>query len=164
MNTTIGIYSNHDTAVEAILKLKGSGYPVANLSLVGLMDEEKVDDQRHVTPVNPLKPVGLGIGTVVGTTLGILTGIGIFAIPGFGFLFGAGAVAGAVAGFDFGIIGGGIAAVVSTLGVKDDIAEKYHDALAAGKYLVVAHGSKEEVNQAKMLLHELDTHEAIESH
>jgi hypothetical protein len=164
MNTTIGVYATHDKAVEAIIKLKEAGFPVSQLSLMGLMETEKVDEHKHVAPDNPLKPAGLGIGAVVGLTVGILTGVGVFAIPGLGFLFGAGAVAGAVAGFDFGIIGGGIATVLTTLGVKDDIAKKYHDTLAAGKFLVVAHGTDEETHKAKKLLHELDGHEALNVH
>jgi hypothetical protein len=88
----------------------------------------------------------------------------MFAIPGVGFLFGAGALAGAIGGFDFGLIAGGLAAVLTTLGMKDDIAKKYHAALVAGKFLVVAHGSKEDVAHAKTLLHELGTHESLETH
>lgn len=164
MDATVGVYNNHDKAVEAILRLKDSGYPISKLTLMGLMNEEKVDTERHVTETNPLKPAGLGAGALIGTTLGVLTGLGVFAIPGVGFLFGAGALAGAIGGFDFGLIAGGLAAVLTTLGMKDDIAKRYHDALAAGKFLVVAHGSKEDIAKAKQELHTLGTHESLESH
>ncbi len=164
MNAAIGIYDNHEKAVAAIVKLKESGYPAANLTLMGLTENETVDNAEYVSPVNPIKPAGLGIGVLAGTTLGILTGVGVFAIPGLGFLFGAGALAGAIAGFDIGIIGGGIATVLNTVGVKDEIAQKYHDALAAGKFLVVAHGSEEEVHKAEELLKELNTHSDYTKH
>jgi len=164
MNATIGIYDNHDLAVEAVQKLKDSNYPVSQLSIMGLTETEVVDNKMHITSKNPLKVVGLGAGTAIGTTLGILTGVGIFAIPGVGFLYGAGALVGAIAGFDFGLIGGGIASALSTVGVKDEFAKKYHDALVDGKFLVIAHGTPEHVEQAKILLDEHGTHEEIASH
>ncbi len=164
MNATIGIYDNHDLAVEAVAKLKESGYPVSQLSIMGRAETEVIDDKMHIMPKNPLKVAGLGIGTVLGTTLGILTGVGIFAIPGMGLLYGAGAVVGAIAGFDFGLIGGGIASALATVGVKDENLKKYHDALDAGKFIVIAHGNEEEINKAKDLLYEHDTHEDITLH
>src|SRR4051812_48921534 len=113
MNATIGVYDNHDLAVEAVEKLKNSGYPVSQLSIMGLMVTEVVDDKMHVMPKSNVKTAGLGAGTILGTTLGILTGVGMFAIPGVGFLYGAGALVGAIAGFDFGLIGGGIASALT---------------------------------------------------
>ncbi len=164
MNATIGIYDNHDLAVDAVEQLKNNGYHVSHLSIMGLAETEVIDDKMHIMPKSPIKAAGLGAGTVIGTTLGILTGVGMFAIPGVGVLYGAGALVGAIAGFDFGLIGGGIASALATIGVKDGNEKKYHDALVAGKYLVIAHGNKEDVDRAKDLLHEHGTHEEIHSH
>jgi len=164
MNATIGTYDNHDLAVEAVQKLKDSGYPVAQLSIMGLAETEVVDNEMHITTKNPIKAGGLATGTVVGTTLGILTGLGMFAIPGVGILYGAGALVGAIAGFDFGLIGGGIASALATVGVKDDMGKKYHDALVAGKFIVIAHGSEDDVNKASALLDEHGTHDELASH
>ena len=165
MNATIGIYDNHDLAVEAVQKLKESGYPVTHLSIMGLTEQEEVVDEKgHVIPKSPIKSGGIGAGTVIGTTLGVLTGVGVFAIPGVGFLFGAGALVGAIAGFDLGLIGGGIASALATVGVHDSNAKKYHDALVAGKYLVIAHGNANDVNKAKSLLDEHGTHDDVSSH
>ena len=164
MNATIGIYDNHDLAVAAVEQLKNSGYPVSQLSIMGLAETEVIDDKMHIMPKSPLKTDGAGAGLLLGTTLGILTGVGIFAIPGLGFLYGAGALVGAIAGFDIGLVGGGIASVLETVGVKDENAKKYHDVLVAGKYLVIAHGSEENVNQANELLHEHGMHEGLTTH
>ena len=101
MNATIGIYDNHELAVEAVQKLKDANYPVGQLSIMGLTETETIDEEMHIMPKSPIKPAGLGVGTVAGTAIGILTGVGIFAIPGLGFLYGAGALVGAIAGFDF---------------------------------------------------------------
>lgn len=164
MNATIGVYDNHDLAVEAVQKLKDSGYPVSQLSIMGLAETEVIDNEMHITTKNPIKATGLATGTVVGTTLGILTGVGMFAIPGVGVLYGAGALVGAIAGFDFGLIGGGIASALATVGVKDDMGKKYHDALVAGKFIVIAHGDKADVERAKNMLNEHGTHDEVTSH
>ena len=164
MNATIGTYDNHDLAVEAVIKLKDSGFPVSELSIMGLAETEVIDDKLHIIPKNPIKTAGVGAGTALGVTLGILTGIGVFAIPGVCFLYGAGALVGALAGFDFGLIGGGIASVLATVGVKDETTKKYHDALVAGKFLVIVHGKDADVSRAKDILHEHGTHDELEKH
>lgn len=164
MNAAIGIYDNHELAVEAVEILKDENYPVSQLSIIGKAETEVIDEEMRITPKSPLKVAGLGAGTAIGTALGVLTGVGMFAIPGLGVLYGAGALVGAIAGFDFGLIGGGIASVLATVGVKEEQAKKYHDALSAGKFVVVVHGSELDVNRAKDLLHEHGTHEDIALH
>ena len=169
MNATIGIYDNHELAVEAVLHLKDSGYPVGQLSIMGLTETEVVDAENHVITKSPIAAASMGVGTgvAVGTAVGILTGVGIFAIPGLGMLYGAGALVGAIAGFDFGLIGGGLASILATVGVKDENAKRYNDVLRRGKYIVVADGTEEEVYKAKDMLHiygkhtELDLHPAL---
>lgn len=165
MNATIGIYDNHDLAVEAVQKLKDSGFPVSELSIIGLAETEVIDDRMHIMPKSPIKAAGLGAGTALGTTLGILTGIGVFAIPGVGFLYGAGALVGAIAGFDFGIMGGGIAsALATTFNIEHDIAKNYHDALVAGKFIVIVHGKNADVNKALDVMHIHGTHSKLTQH
>lgn len=164
MNTTIGIYTNHETAVDAVIKLKESGFPVEHLTIMGKAETEDVDKNLHITTHNPVNVTGLAAGTAVGTALGVLTGVGLLAIPGVGFLYGAGALVGAIGGLDFGIMGGGLATVLTSLGVKDENAKKYHDALDQGKFLLIAHGDKEIVNDAKKRLTAIGRNEDVASH
>ena len=55
MNATIGIYNSHDLAVDAVIKLKNSGFPVSELSIIGLMETEVMDKDQHVIPKYTLK-------------------------------------------------------------------------------------------------------------
>lgn len=160
MNSAIGIYDSHDKALDAVKELKDADYPVKQLSIIGRADVEVVDEGMHIQSKNPLNLAGVGIGTTLGAALGILTGVGVFAIPGLGFLYGAGALVGAIAGFDFGLIGGGIASVLATIGIKDEDAEKYRQHLDQGKYLLVAQGSEDEVSKARKILQEHGQHTA----
>ena len=164
MKATIGVYKDHDTALEAVADLKEAGFPVKHISIIGLAETEVVDNDLHVSPKNPLKMGGVAAGTALGTTVGILTGAGLFAIPGLGFVFGAGAVIGAIAGFDFGLIGGGIASLFMTLGVHEEAAKKYHKELEEGKYIVLAQGSPENVQHAMDILTKNNTHTILEAH
>ncbi|MES2704792.1 MAG: general stress protein [Bacteroidota bacterium] len=152
MNTTIGVYDNHDMAVEAVQKLKDANYPVSQITIMGKRATEVIDEDMHIMLKSPISAASLGTGTVIGTILGLITGAGLFAIPGLGFLYGSGALIGAIAGFDFGLIGGGIASILATVGLKDSNVARYHDALAQGKFLLVARGTKDDISRAKELL------------
>lgn len=166
MNSAIGIYDNHELAVEAVIFLKEQGFAPEQLSIIGISETEIVDEDNHIVPKSPIgaASVGVGTGVALGTAVGILTGVGLFAIPGLGILYGAGALVGAIAGFDFGLIGGGIAAVLATVGVKDEHTDKYHEVLASGKYLVVAEGSDEDVHLAEKLMFNHGKHTELDLH
>ncbi len=164
MKAAIGIYEGHEEAVDAVKRLKESGFPLDKVSILGKAEEETIDTQLNTTTKNPVNMAGVGTGTAVGAALGILTGLGLFAIPGLGFLYGAGALVGAIGGIDFGLIGGGIASVIATVGIKDDNAKKYHTALENGKFLVVVHGGENDVTMAKDILHHHGRHEDVALH
>lgn len=80
MKATIGVYDTHEKAVAAVKELKDAGFPVKQLSILGKTEAERVDEDMHVLPKGGINPAGLGAGTILGTTLGILTGVGLFAI------------------------------------------------------------------------------------
>jgi hypothetical protein len=164
MKATIGVYDTHEKAMNAVKELKDAGFPVKHISVIGEAKTEQIDEDMHVTEISSVKAGGVEAGAGVGITLGILTGIGIIAIPGFGFLFGAGALAGAIAGFDFGLIGGGLASVLISLGMRENVAKEYQKALEQGNYLVVAQGSDDELRTANNILAKHATHAALQTH
>lgn len=151
MKSLIGLYNSHDKAIEAIQLLKENGFTNKHLSLLGKVngDDEVAENIKNANTAVK----GIGIGAVAGTTLGVLAGIGLMAIPGVGLLVGAGALAGAVAGFDFGVIGGGIISALTIGGVEKEMEAKYQkELLETGKTLVVVQGKEEELEKAKALL------------
>lgn len=164
MKTVIGVYDTHTDAIEAVQALKGAGYSNKNISLIGRV---KGDDKGLETNDDKLvKTAGaeVGITTVAGATIGILTGIGIFAIPGLGFLYGAGALVGAIAGIDFGIIGGGIVSALTIPGMKEAAAKEYEKEIAAGKTVLVVQGSEEEIKEAERILNDKGMHSMLGAH
>ena len=162
MKATVGVYDSHEKAKQAIIELKKANFPVEKLSLIG--QAEVIDDDIKVKSRESYSAMGLGIGAILGPVLGILTGVGVFAIPGLGFLYGAGAIVGAIAGLDFGIIGGGIATVLTEVGIKDDYIVKYEEHLKEGNFIVLAQGSESDVDRAKEILHTTGQHMELNVH
>ena len=163
MITAVGVYDNHTQAVEAIKQLKQENFPVRQVSVIGQTDVKDPHSQADEDEITALAGKEVGIGILAGSTLGILTGVGVFAIPGLGFLFGAGALVGALAGLDLGLVGGGIIGALS-IGLKKEHYEKYDQYLKEGKFLVIVHGSAKEIEHAKAILHRHGQNVELQSH
>ena len=162
MNTIVGVYESHDKAVEAVKTLEDSGYAHKNVSLVS--KAEMINDHIHVKSEHTVEKAEVGVGIAAGSVIGILTGIGIFAIPGLGFLYGAGALVGAIAGLDFGLLGGGLVSILTSIGIDKALAAKYEKHLNEGKYLVFVQGDEDQVKHAHQLLHTLDLQLELDTH
>lgn len=149
MKKSIAVFSSHDEAHEGLEALKAAGIQMAGISMIGKADIE--DDRVRVKSNKALIAAPTVAGTVIGTTVGIMTGIGLFAIPGLGVLFGVGAVIGAFAGFDAGLLAGGLTTILIELGIKED-SEKYEAYLKEGNFLMFIDGTEEEVERAEKIL------------
>ena len=163
MTTAVGVYDNHGQAVEAIKQLKQENFPVRQVSIIGQADVKNPHSLADDDDMAAQAGKGVGIGILAGSTLGVLTGIGVFAIPGLGFLFGAGALVGAMAGLDLGLLGGGIVGALS-MGLKKEHYERYDQYLKEGKFLVIVHGSAKETEHAKDILHRHGQHFELQAH
>ncbi len=164
MKTTIGIYDNHELALNAVIELKNSGFHVKHISILGKAKKEVLDDDMNIIAESPLNLGGVAVGTVAGTTAGALAGLGLLAVPGLGILMGTGALIGAIAGFEFGLIGGGLASVLMSLGLHKDSAKAYQQYLDEDKFLLMLNGSHEELEKAHDILVNHGTHMDIAAH
>jgi hypothetical protein len=177
MKATIGVYDDQAKALDAIKALKAAGYPEGQISMIthskdahhpvdpGESEEaEGVDSDNVYQKPMRIAATGVGIGAVVGPVLGALAGVGMLAIPGLGVLVGAGALAGAIAGLDVGIIGGGIISALAIARVNQHHEELYQEHLQEGRYLVVAQGNESEIEHARDVLHSHDEHVHLDTH
>ena len=162
MNTIAGVYESHDDAVQAVQTLKDAGYDTKNISVVS--KAELVDDHIHVKSDHKVETAEVSVGVAAGSLVGILTGVGVFAIPGLGFLFGAGALVGAIAGIEFGLLGSGVVAILSSMGIDKTHADKYEKHLNEGKYLLFVQGDEKSIHHAHEVLHTLDLQLELEHH
>lgn len=150
MKKTIGDYDTHEKAINAVLELKRSGYPIEKVSLVG--HAVIVEDHLYVTNNKWVKNVPVIVGAVLGPILGLLVGLKLIPIHGMFFLFGAGAMIGALAGFSIGIVAGGIVSLLSTLAIKKHLFLKYEKHTEGQGFRVIAYGNKEEIDSSMKIL------------
>lgn len=156
MKSKVAIYESHEKTIDAIKVLNKEKFPMKQVSLIG--SAEIIDDHLHVRSLDTVKNAPLLVGAGAGIITGLLSGLGVFSIPGFGFLYGAGAVVGAVAGFDFGLIAGGFVTVLAMLGIKKESVVRYKEHLKEGRFMVVVNGSLKEIEKAEHILHTEGTH------
>lgn len=149
MKKSVSVFESHSEAVKALSELQASGIDMSKVSLVG--QAEIVDDNVHLKSNNALIAAPITIGTVLGSTLGLLTGVGLFAIPGLGVLFGAGAIVGALGGFEIGVAAGGLTTILVELGVKDSHVE-YEQHVQNGRFLLFVDGSEEEIDRVEHIV------------
>ncbi|MCB2220066.1 MAG: hypothetical protein KQI35_06695 [Bacteroidetes bacterium] len=159
MNSVIGIYHTHEEAINAVRLLKGDDIPDESLSLMGKTSIHPT--KEGLTEHANLKEAPVAIGAIAGPVLGVLTGVGIFAIPGLGFLYGAGALVGALAGLDFGLVGGGIISLLATLGIRENYQIKLKEHLDEGKVILIVKGNKEIIDKAHKILQDYNKHHEL---
>ena len=152
MKSLIGVYESYENAIAALYHLQKYKYPIDPISIVGKANLP--GSHIRVEPNDNIEKGEITISTVAGMAIGILTGVGIFAIPGFGLLFGAGALVGGLAGLETGFFTGGIVAVITNMfGTDEANAVKYEKHLNEGNFLLFAPGNTKQIELARHLLH-----------
>jgi len=150
MKSQIAIYDTHEKAVNAVKRLSHENFSMDHVSLLG--KAEVVEDHIQIKSLDTIKKTPAIVGMGAGTLLGLLSGIGVFAIPGFGFLYGAGALVGIIAGLDIGLVAGGIVSLLSFTGIKEEEIIKCEEHVKHGKFVVIVKGAMEEVEKARRIL------------
>jgi hypothetical protein len=98
---------------------------------------------------------GAGAGAALGGTLGLLIGIGVFAVPSVGPLIAAGPIIAALAGVGVGGALGGVTGALVGIGVPEKDARRYEALLKTGRILISLHTrTSAQVRQAKACLEE----------
>jgi uncharacterized membrane protein len=150
-NHAVAVYATHDEAEAAVKMLSKEGFDMKKLSLVG---------QNYETDQHPVGFVNAGdrmltwgkFGAFWGSIWGLLFGSAMVMIPGAGIVFFAGWIVSMVEGA---VLGGGLAALggaLASVGIPNDTVVKYETAIKAGSFLLIAHGTQDDVQRAKELL------------
>jgi hypothetical protein len=154
-NSAVGIYTSMDAAEDAVRQLGQSGLPIQHVSIIArdLGTESKV--HGFVTSCDVAKS-SARTGAWVGGIFGLLAGAAFLWVPGVGPLVVAGSLASALLGGVEGAVAGaattGVLGWLFSLGIGKQHILKYEQSVKAGKYLVIAHGTPDDVNKAKQVL------------
>jgi uncharacterized membrane protein len=154
-NAVIAVFDTHTEAEEAIKELQTSGYNMQQLSIVGKDYHTEEQVVGYYNAGDRMKSWGK-LGAFWGGLWGFLVGAAFFAIPGVGPVVVAGPlVAWIVGALEGAVVVGGLSAIgagLFSLGIPKDSILQMETALKADKFLVVAHGTPEDVEKAKTIL------------
>jgi hypothetical protein len=151
----IATYDTHELAEDAIRELHRSGFKMKQLSIVGKGYHSEEYPVGFYTLGDRMKTWG-GVGAFWGALWGMLFGAAFFWLPGIGLLGAAGPfVHVLVTALEGAAVVGGLSvlgAALVNIGVPKDSVVKYERALSASRYLLIAHGSQEDVEQARAII------------
>jgi hypothetical protein len=160
--STVAVYDSHGDAEQAIRKLAESGFDMQKLSIVGRDYSTQEGVVGYYNAGDRMKAWGR-TGAFWGALWGMLFGSALFVIPGIGPLFAAGPlVAWIVGGLEGATIVGGMSALGAALfsiGIPKDSVLSYETQIKAGKFVVIAHGTRDEMDKARTVLAGATHHE-----
>ena len=154
MRTLTGLFDDYDNARDAVGELEAMGVPQSDISIVANNSNDWYDNDTSNASEDAAG--GAGLGALVGGAGGLLTGLGIMAIPGVGPVVAAGwlaaTAAGAVAGAAVGGAAGGIVGALADSGVPENDAHVYAEGVRRGGTLVTAKVADALVTEAEQVL------------
>ncbi len=154
-DSVVAVFSQHSAAENAIKELKGGGFDIKKLAVVGRDYQTEEDVVGFYNTGDRMKYWGKW-GAFWGGLWGLLFGAAFFIVPGVGPVVAAGSIVGwIVAALEGGVVVGGLSALgagLFSLGVPKNSVVKYEASIKAGKFVLIAHGTAAEVAKARDML------------
>jgi heat induced stress protein YflT len=151
-NAIVAVYNDHVQAEQAVNELKKAGFDMTKLSIVGKDYHTEENVVGYYNTGDRMKHWGK-MGAFWGGLWGLLFGAAFFFVPGIGPVLVAGPVAAwIVAALEGAVVVGGLSAIGAGLygiGIPKDSILRYEGALKVDKFLLIAHGTAEDVAKAK---------------
>lgn len=154
-NSVAAVYMQHSAAENAVKQLKDGGFDVKKLSIIGRDYHSEENVVGFFNRGERMEYWGK-TGAFWGGLWGLLFGSAFLVIPGIGPILAAGpVVAWIAAGLESAIVVGGLSALgagLFSMGIPKDSVVEYEASVKAGKFLLIAHGTAAEVEQARKIL------------
>ena len=154
-NAAVGIYETHSQAEAAVKELQRCGVDMKKLSIVGKDYHTEEQVVGYYNTGDRMKYWGK-LGAFWGGLWGMLFGAAAFAIPGIGPVLVAGPlVAWIVGALEGAVVVGGLGAIgagLCSIGIPKDSVVTYETAIGSDKFLVLVHGTADEVAKAKDIM------------
>jgi len=154
-NATVGLFSNHQNAENAVKDLQKFGYDMKKLSVIGKDYHSEENVVGYYNTGDRIATWGK-FGLFWGWVWGILFGSAFFLIPGIGpVMVGGPLVSWILGALETAVITGGLTALggaLASIGIPEDSIVRYETAIKADKFLLLVHGSVQEVEKARDIL------------
>jgi uncharacterized membrane protein len=165
-SAVIAIYDTHEEAEKAISELQKSGFDMKKLSIVGKDYQSEEEVVGYYNTGDRMKLWGK-TGAFWGGLWGLMFGSALFLIPGIGPLVAAGPLVSWIVGaLEGAVVVGGLSALgagLYSIGIPKDSIIEYESQIKMGKYVVIAHGSPDEVSMTQKPL-ALTKHQGMKEH
>jgi len=162
-NVVVATFNAHTEAEAAVKEFQKSNFPMKKLSIIGKDYHTEEHVVGYYNTGDRMKYWGK-LGAFWGGIWGLLFGAAFFAIPGIGpILVGGPLVTWIIGALEGAAVVGGVSALgagLFSIGIPKNSVLKYETAIKGGKYLVIAHGTADEVAHAKEII---EGTEAVES-
>jgi hypothetical protein len=153
--SVVGVYDVLFKAEDAVRTLDRTAFPIKQVSIVA-KDLESEREVHGYVNAGDVARGGAGTGAWLGGFFGLLLGAAFLWVPGFGPLLVAGplsaALVGGVEGALAGGASGGLLGALLGWGVSRQHILKYEERVKGGQYLVIVHGSPDQVERARGIL------------
>jgi len=154
-DAVVAIYESHTQAEKALKELQRAGFDMKRLSIVGKDYHTEEDVVGYYNAGYRMKRWGK-MGAFWGGFWGLLFGSAFFAIPGIGPILVAGPlVAWIIGALEGAVVVGGLSALgagLFSIGIPKDSIVEYETALKSDKFLLLAHGTSDEIEKAKDIM------------
>jgi hypothetical protein len=155
VHSVVGVYQRLDEAEAAVRSLSDGGFPIEKVSIIAQHLEDDWRSHGNVTACDAATSAAT-TGAWVGGIFGLLVGVAFLWVPGMRPLFVAGSLAAVLlGGIEGAVAGGAVSGVLGWLfsaGITREKLARYEEAIQTGGFLLVAHGSADEVDRAHAIL------------
>ena len=154
-NSVVAVFGQHSAAGRAIRALKTANFDIKKLSIIGRDFHTEDSVVGFYNTGDRMKYWGK-LGAFWGGVWGLLVGAAVLFIPGVGPIIVAGSVVTWIAAaLEGALVVGGLSALgagLYSLGIPKDSIMKYETSVKAGKFILIADGTAEEVEKALGIL------------
>lgn len=155
-NSVVAVFESHDKAEEAVRELQRSGFDMQKLSIVGKDYHTEEHVVGYYTTGDRMLYWGKA-GAFWGGFWGLLLGSAFFWVPGIGQLLVAGPLVMWIVGAleEAAVVGGlgALGAALFSIGIPKNSVIQYESEVKNGKLILIVHGTDDEVERARDLLH-----------
>jgi hypothetical protein len=158
VKTVVGSFDSFAEASAAARDVRAAGFLADDVNVVANNTQRAVTDGEHRTVTTDNAASGAATGVLTGGALGGVAGLAVslmgLAVPGIGPILAAGPIAAALAGAGAGAVAGGLIGGLTDMGVPEEHATYYAEAVRRGGALVTIRVDPSRIDDAERILRE----------